>query len=88
MSGLMEEMLQAAGEGLRHVVFDLSGVSMMSSMGLGFCIASRNEAVRRGADCVLLGVGDELLDLLRLMKLDPLFRICGTESELARLTSP
>ena len=74
----------AAGANLRHLVFDMTGVQGMSSMGLGFCIAFRNEAARRGADCLVIGIGEDLLDLFRLTKIDSLFRICRTDADLRK----
>lgn len=70
VNSAVTEAFDAAGANLRHLVFDMTGVQGMSSMGLGFCIAFRNEAARRGADCLVIGIGEDLLDLFRLTKID------------------
>lgn len=84
LNAAVGEAFEVAGNRLRHLVFDLTGVQGMSSMGLGFCIAFRNEAARRGADCLVAGMGEDLLDLFRLTKIDALFRICRTDAELRK----
>jgi len=83
----MAEFLVTAGGDLRHLVIDVRPVRFMSSMGLGFCIASRNEASRRGASAHMLGAATELLDLFRLMKLDTMFHFHRGEDELAKRLS-
>jgi anti-anti-sigma factor len=84
VNSAVTEAFDAAGANLRHLVFDMTGVQGMSSMGLGFCIAFRNEAARRGADCLVIGIGEDLLDLFRLTKIDSLFRICRTDADLRK----
>jgi anti-anti-sigma factor len=84
VNAAVTEAFDMAGSGLRHLVFDVTGVQGMSSMGLGFCIAFRNEAARRGGDCLVIGIGEDLLDLFRLTKIDSLFRICRTDAELRK----
>lgn len=84
VNSAVTEAFDAAGANLRHLVFDMTGVQGMSSMGLGFCIAFRNEAARRGADCLVIGIGADLLDLFRLTKIDSLFRICRTDADLRK----
>lgn len=84
VNSAVTEAFDAVGTNLRHLVFDVSGVQGMSSMGLGFCIAFRNEAARRGADCLVVGIGGDLLDLFRLTKIDSLFRICRTDADLRK----
>jgi anti-anti-sigma factor len=49
-----------AGKTLKVLVLDLSDVTFMSSMGLGMCIAFRNQASAVGAKSVLFGVSAEL----------------------------
>jgi anti-anti-sigma regulatory factor len=54
----------------------------MSSMGLGMCIAFRNQANNAGAKSVLYGASNELLKLLAMMKIEKLYQIAKTEAEL------
>ncbi len=74
--------LKQAGKSLRVLVLDLSDVTFMSSMGLGMCIAFRNQAHNAGAKSVLYGASSELLKLLAMMKIEKLYQIAKTEDEL------
>lgn len=80
----LNEFLAAAGDRLRFMVLDLSGVTFMSSMGLGVCIAARNEAARRKAAALLTGLRPELQKVFKMMKIDQMYRICPTEADLRK----
>jgi anti-anti-sigma factor len=71
-----------AGKTLKVLVLDLSDVTFMSSMGLGMCIAFRNQASAVGAKSVLFGVSAELLKLLAMMKIEKLYSIARNEDDL------
>jgi anti-anti-sigma factor len=77
-------MLAESGERLRHLVFDLTDVTFMSSMGLGVLIAARNECARRKVQPLLTGLRPDLLKVFAMMKLDKMFRICAGEAELRK----
>jgi anti-anti-sigma factor len=74
--------IEAAGGRMKHLVLDLADVRIMSSLGLGMCIDVRNAAKKRGADTVVIGLSHELADLFRMMKVDRLYAIVGSEEEL------
>ena len=59
----------------------------MSSMGLGMCIAFRNQAHNLGAKSVLFGASAELLKLLAMMKIEKLYHIAKSEDELKAVLS-
>jgi len=71
-----------AGGRFRHLVMDLTDVRTMSSIGLGMCIDVRNAARKRGAETVVIGLGQELAYLFRMMKVDRLYAIDQNEAEL------
>ena len=77
--------IEVAGSRLRLLVLDLSSVMGMTSMGLGMCIEVRNRAKAHRADTVLFGVNDELMGLIRMVKVDRLYRIAGSDEELASM---
>ncbi|MAB71707.1 MAG: hypothetical protein CMJ54_04305 [Planctomycetaceae bacterium] len=77
----VEEM----GKRLDHLVMDLSGVTFMSSMGLGMCISLRNSAVAVKSDAILFGVCKELLGLLSMMKIEKLYKIAKDQRHLDKL---
>lgn len=80
----INEFLAAAGDRLKFLVLDLSGVTFMSSMGLGVCIAARNEAARRKAQSLLTGLRPELQKVFKMMKIDQMYRICPAEADLRK----
>ena len=71
----VKPLLAAAGEHLKGLVLDLSDVTFMSSMGLGTCIALRNEANAVGAKIALVGLRPELESLFKMMRIHKLFQI-------------
>ena len=67
---------------LRAVVLDLGEVQIMSSYGLGWCIEIRNAARLVNAKTVLFGLHRELLDLIRMMKVERLYTIVHSAGDL------
>jgi len=70
---------------LKAVVFDLSEIEFMNSMGLGMCIQVRNTAHAKGAKTGLVGLNAELAGLFDMMKIAKLFTIVKNEKQLAKL---
>jgi anti-anti-sigma factor len=87
-SGIVADECRRAISGhgveLRHVVIDLSDVHSMASLGLGLCIELRNAARNQQASCILFGLGPELRDLFRLMKIDRLFTMACSTDDLGK----
>jgi anti-anti-sigma regulatory factor len=77
--------LNEVGARLRVLVLDLRDVQVMTSMGLGMCIDARNSAALTGAETVAYGLCRKLAELFRMMKVDRLYRMAGTEVELSSL---
>lgn len=69
----------------RCFVLDLGRVSMISSLGLGMCVDTRHRAMERGMRPVMYGLSPQLLELMRMMKVDRLFTFVHGPGELARL---
>ncbi len=86
ISGELRDAMGALQQTIRIFVLDLSSVQMMSSMGLGMCIETRNALKRHKVKAVLYGLNPQLIDLFRLMKIERLFAIASTREELDRLT--
>jgi anti-anti-sigma factor len=72
---------------LRAVVIDLSHVEIMTSFGLGWCIEVRNAARLINAKTVLFGLHRELLELIRMMKVERLYTIAHNAGDLASATA-
>ena len=76
--------LQSEGKG-RAMVLDLSDVRMLSSMGLGMCIACRNQANALGATSILFGMNKDLQALMAMMKIEKMYKIAKNNDELQKL---
>ena len=64
------------------LVVDVSGVTMLSSMGLGMCVDLRRRADEAGLRAHLFGTSRSLLDLFRMMKIDRLFTVLHGRDDL------
>ena len=69
----VKPLLAAAGDNLKALVLDLSDVTFMSSMGMGACIALRNQAMAAGAKVALHGLNDDLVALFKMMRFHKMF---------------
>ena len=82
-SAVLERM--KAEQPLRHVVLDMSDITFMNRRGLGACVEIRNAAAAAGAKAALLSVHDEIRGVLKLTKLDKLFKIVDDRKGLEKL---
>ena len=78
----VKPLLAAAGSNLRALVLDLSDVTFMSSMGLGTCIALRNEANSNGAKTAIVGLRPELKSLFEMMRIHKLYAMQKSDKAL------
>lgn len=67
-------------EGWRYLVLDLSSVEFLDSTGLGVLVHLHKRA-SRGGRFVLCGVGDMVLDVLRLTRMDRALTLVPTAAE-------
>jgi len=81
---ITKALLAFEGKG-RCFVLDLGRVSMLSSLGLGMCVDTRHRALERGMRPVMYGLSPQLLELMRMMKVDRLFTFVHGPAELARI---
>ena len=63
-------------------VLDVSGVTMLTSMGLGMCVDLRNRANAAKMKPHLSGTSRALLDLFRMMKIDRLYTVVYSREDL------
>lgn len=77
--------VESMGKDLDHLVLDMSTTTFMSSMGLGMCIALRNNASAAKADAILFGLSKELLGLMSMMKIEKLYKIAKDQKHLDKL---
>jgi len=71
--------------GLRHLVLDLGKARAMSAIGLAMCVDLRNRGAAAGLAPVLAGANGEVMDVLRMMKVDRLFTAVRSERDLKQL---
>ena len=81
-----EEMAALIHEGNKHIVLDISNVNFIDSSGLGAIVSSLKQLGGEG-DLVLCGIGESILSLFRLTRMDRVFKIfSGEEEAVAELT--
>ncbi len=86
---IREQIVARLGEATKGkaLILDLSQVSLVSSLGLGTFVDLRNNAEKAGLRPVVYGMNRHLIDLFRLMKIERLFTMLKSPSELDELTA-
>ena len=67
------------------LVLDLSNVVMVTSIGLGMCVDIRRQAEGSKLKPYLFGTNRQLLDILRMMKIDRQFTVVHGKDELGAI---
>ncbi len=62
------------GDGVRKIVFDMSGVTHIDSTGIGRFIASFNQVMRAGGRMSMAGASGLVRDGFRVTRLDTVFK--------------
>ncbi len=70
-----QELKELIDKGVNDVTLDLSAVEMMDSIGMGLLIAAYNSLRKRQGKLKLVNVTNDILGLLRTMRLDKHFEI-------------
>jgi len=81
VTALVEELL---AQGTRNVVFDLSGVTVLDSTGVGQFIASFNKLMAAGGEMRMAGATGHILQTFRVSRLDKMFPFFATAEEAAK----
>lgn len=79
-TGFRERMTEYIHEGRRRIVLDLGAVNFLDSTGLGAIVASLKRLDGDGV-MVLCNVGDMVMDVFRLTRMDRVFPIVSTVDE-------
>ncbi|MGE3107141.1 MAG: STAS domain-containing protein [Phycisphaerales bacterium] len=78
---IVQQELTAAAEASRwRLGIDLSGVTLLSSIGLGALVTLHKRAREEGGAVVIFGIGKELMDVLKLTHLDRVLSIVKDSS--------
>ena len=75
-------LLNACNSCETAVAIDLNGISYMDSSGIATLIEGLQVTRRRGARFLLFGVQSNVMDMLKLAKLNDFFEILPTEKEV------
>jgi anti-anti-sigma regulatory factor len=71
-----------AAHGRKNAILDLSAVQTFSAMGVGLCTDFAKRARERKLTPVLYGLRGDLLDQLRMFKIDRLFTVIRSRHDL------
>lgn len=61
----------------KSIIFDMDGVEMIDSIGIGFLVASHNSANKHGSTIKVVNLSMEILELFKSMQLDKHFQLEG-----------
>ena len=80
---LRERLNRVFDTGTYNLIVDLTDVSFVDSAGLGQLVAALKLAIHNGGDLVLVKPNESVHDLLRITKLDTIFRTYDSVEEAA-----
>ena len=86
---ISDEIVGAIGRAsgrCQWLALDLSGVSVLSSMGLALCLEVRRTAKDRGMGTAIYGMNAHLRGLFQVMKVERLYKLVHSKDDLRRLT--
>jgi len=81
-SAFHTELTGLIDEGAHAVTIDLAGVQMVDSVGLGVFIATHNTLNQSGGRLIVRNASDDIVTLLKTMRLDQHFTVLATEKEM------
>ena len=71
-----------------RVAVDLGAIEFLSSSGVAFLIGLRRRVAGQGGELALFGLHPDVVDLLGMMKIGPLFKVGEDEPAALGLLSP
>jgi len=80
--GAEEELQTVVARAPRHVVFDLSGLTFMTSAGLRVLFLAKKALTQKGAECFLLNPQPQIARVLEVAKALPDLRVFKDNREL------
>jgi anti-anti-sigma factor len=81
-SAFRTELKGLIDEGARELTIDLAGVQMVDSVGLGVFIATHNTLHQCAGRLILSNVSDDIVTLLKTMRLDQHFTVLAAVKEM------
>ena len=83
-SALREKVKNLLAEGKKKIVFNMNGVTLIDSSGLGALVAAYSTAKSGGASLRLSNLGTHSNQLLQMTKLLTVFEVSKTEADAVR----
>jgi anti-anti-sigma regulatory factor len=80
-----QRAIAAAGPEARFAVLDLGEIRTFSAMGVGLCTDFAKRAREKKLEPVLFGLRGDLVDQLRMFKIDRLYKVVRSKTDLAAL---
>lgn len=71
-----------AAHGRKHAILDLSNVQTFSAMGVGLCTDFAKRAKEKKLSPILFGLRGDLLDQLRMFKIERLYTVIRSKQDL------
>ncbi len=86
IADLLQEWVRQAARTRKRVMIDLGGVSFLSSAMIGALASLAKEAKQQGVDLRLANLDTKLLELFKILRLNPIFRIDDDDPDLLAKT--
>lgn len=85
---LWDMATECAGDDARFFLFDLSGVNIVTSAGIGVLVRLLVRLQGFGGAIAIYGCSDKIREVFSIVQLDGILQVCDTEEEARRkLTS-
>ena len=82
-----EQLTQLIGKGYRRVVLDLNRVRFIDSSGLGIIVMVQRRLLE-GGEIVIVSAQEAVLNVLKLTRMNKIFRIFSDEAEAIAALQP
>ncbi len=80
---LIKQLGERLTEDVRLCAINLSGVGFMNSTGIGLVVNILTKMRNRGGEVVLVSPSEQVQRLLQVTKLDGVFKVQGSETEVS-----
>jgi len=84
ISKMVQEAISGADEAVRHAVLDFTSIQFMGSVGIGMCLEINNKLRPQKGQVILYGLSGELEGVMKMTRMDKLFRLVNTLEDLDR----
>lgn len=85
---IQEDILTHFDDAPGRIALDMTNVEILSSVGLGMLITVSKRCKESGGRLAIFGLRNELLDLIKLTKLDRILTIIPGEADAIEAASP